>query len=117
MSSLRIVPFAWLAAGLLGQTPDNAVPNPNAAIEQAVQGIGRVSLGLQPKLDAGWLHPAAQPPQPGNLLITGHRCSVPLLEMQIPDRTNFVILRVEPPTVGDNMKVTPGIPPCPGALK
>ncbi len=117
MSSFRMVPFAFLVAGLFGQTPDNAVPNPNAAIDEAVQAIGRISLGLQPKLAAGWLPPVAQPPQPGRPSTSGQPCSVPLLEMPIPDGTNFVIGRVHPPSVTDNMKITPRVPPCPSALK
>jgi hypothetical protein len=49
MSSLRILLVGLLAVTLFGQTAQNAVPNPGALIDHAVQGIAEQSGGVQPR--------------------------------------------------------------------
>jgi hypothetical protein len=117
MTILRVVPFVFLAVGLFGQTVDNAVPNPKVSIDQAVRAIGNISLGLQPKLAIPWISAATQPPLPEKPSTFVGACSVPLLEMTIPDRKNFVIGRVEPPSVNDHMSIAPRLPPCSSQAK
>ena len=105
----RFLPFA-LAAALLGQTAENAVPNPSAAIDQAVRGMGRMSLGLQPSVRLNWNQPNPAPPAEPPSRVAA--CAVPLLEVPIPNDTNFTIGRVPPLRTGDNMSSSRALPAC-----
>jgi hypothetical protein len=78
MSGLRILLLGMCALTLLGQSENNAVPNPAAAIHTAVRGIVQKSL-----IASNLLPPARlvrRPGAPGGAT----SCAVPLLEMPIP---------------------------------
>jgi hypothetical protein len=107
MSGLRILLLGMFALTLLGQSENNAVPNPGAAINTAVRGIVQRSLtasNLLPPAD-----PVRRPLAPGGAT----NCAVPLLEMPIPTGRNFVIGQLNPPkTFVDNMVVERGLLPA-----
>jgi hypothetical protein len=71
MSSLRILLVGLLAVTLFGQTAQNAVPNPGALIDHAVQGIARNSL-VASNLVASFR--PFQPPAPP---ASATKCAVP----------------------------------------
>lgn len=98
MSGSRILLLGPLALALMGQSEDNAVPNPGAAIDQAVRGIAQRSLTAS----NSFVLPRSVSPPPLSDRVT--QCAVPLLEMPIPSDKNFVIGRLNPPkTFSDNM--------------
>jgi hypothetical protein len=104
MSGSRILLLGPLALTLLGQSENNAVPNPNAAIDQAVRGIAQRSLTAS---NASLLpRPVLPPPLP----VRAGKCAVPLLEMPIPADQNFVITQLVPPQIfTDHMGIGPGL--------
>jgi hypothetical protein len=114
MRVVRFLPLAFVAAPLIAQSVDNAVPDPSPAVQYAIQGIGRTALGLAKIADSSWFQsPAAtlgsvSTPEPSS---RESACAIPLLEAPIPDQSNFPIRRVEPP-VTENMKTTLGLPRC-----
>jgi hypothetical protein len=82
------------------------VPDPTRITKEAVQAILGASLGQRMPVS--------------NLMrfsVDGQRetsCSVPLIEVQIPKDTNFVITQVPPPSnFTDNKPVAHGLPACP----
>jgi|HubBroStandDraft_6_1064221.scaffolds.fasta_scaffold122796_3 hypothetical protein len=85
MFGSRILLPGMLAFTLCGQSANNAVPNPGAAIDQAVRGIAHRSLTASNFS----LLPRPLPPSP--LSGRSTKCAVPLLEMRIPADKNFVI--------------------------
>jgi hypothetical protein len=91
MSGLRIILVSLLAVTLFGQTAQNAVPNPGALIDHAVQGIARNSL-VASNLVASFR--PFQPPAPP---ASATKCAVSLLEVPIAPDKNFVITEVNPP--------------------
>jgi hypothetical protein len=98
-----------MALTLLGQSETNAVPNPGAAIDQAVRGI------IQKGLTASNSLPSARPLPPRLLPGRVTKCAVPLLETPIPANKNFVIGQLNPPkTFIDNMVVAQGLLPACG---
>jgi len=109
MSGLRILLPGLLALTLFGQSETNAVPNPGAAIDQAVRGI------IQKGLSASNSLPSARPLPPRVLSGRVPKCAVPLLEAPIPADKNFVIIELNPPkTFIDNMVVAHGLLPACG---
>ncbi|HYK16794.1 MAG TPA: hypothetical protein VEV37_02180 [Bryobacteraceae bacterium] len=90
MRVVRFLPLAFVAAPLIAQSVDNAVPDPSPAVQYAIQGIGRTALGLGKIAESSWFQsPAAT----------------------LGSVSNFPIRRVEPP-VTENMKTTRGLPAC-----
>jgi hypothetical protein len=73
------------------RTAQNAVPNPGALIDHAVQGIARNSL-VASNLVASFR--PFQPPAPP---ASSTKCAVPLLEVPIAPDKNIVITEVNPP--------------------
>jgi hypothetical protein len=109
MSGLRILLLSMLPLTLFGQSENNAVPNPGAAIDTAVRGIVQKSLTASNLLPPAL--PVRRPIAPGGAT----NCAVPLLEMPIPDGKNFVIGQLTPPkTFIDNMVVERGLLPACG---
>jgi hypothetical protein len=109
MSGLRILPFGLLALTLFGQSENNAVPNPGAAIDQAVRGI------IQKGLTASNSLPSPRPLAPRVLSGGATKCAIPLLETPIPADKNFVIGRLNPPkNFIDDMVVAQGLLPACG---
>jgi hypothetical protein len=107
MSSLRILLVGGFALTLFGQSENNAVPNPGAAIDTAVRGIVQKSLTASNLLPPA--RPVRRPIAPGRAT----NCAVPLLEMPIPAGTNFVIGQLNPPkTLVDDMVVERGLLPA-----
>ena len=107
MSGLRILLLGMFALTLLGQSENNAVPNPGAAIDTAVPGIVQKSLTASNLLPP--THPVRRPIAPGGPT----NCVVPLLEMPIPAGRNFVIGQLNPTkTFVDNMIVERGLLPA-----
>jgi hypothetical protein len=103
MSGSRILVLGSLALALMGQSENNAVPNPGVAIDQAVRGIAQRSLTAS----NSFVLPRPVSPPPLSDRVT--QCAVPLLEMPIPANKNFVIGRLNPSkTFIDNM-VAPGL--------
>jgi hypothetical protein len=104
MSGSRIIVLGSLALALMGQSENNAVPNPGAAIDQAVRRIAQRSLtasnfSLLPR-------PLPPPPLSGR----STKCAVPLLEMPIPTDKNFVIGQLNPlKKFNDNMAAAQGL--------
>ena len=98
MSGSRILLPGLLALTLFGQSEDNAVPNPNTAIDRAVRGIAQRSLTA-----SGFsLLPRPLPPPP--LSGRSTNCVVSLREMPILADKNFVIGQLSPPkNFRDNM--------------
>jgi hypothetical protein len=99
--------FAFFVVSAFGQSAQNAV-DPARITKEAVQAILGASLGQGvPVLNL--MH----------FSVNGLRetsCSVPLIEVQIPKDTNFVITQVAPPgDFRDNMPVAHGLAACPGA--
>ena len=106
MPALRILLLAVCALTLLGQSENNAVPNPAVAIDAAVRGIVHKSLTASDLLPPA--RPGRRPLAPGGV----SNCAVPLLEMPIPTDKNFVIGQLNPPkTFVDNMIVEHGLLP------
>jgi hypothetical protein len=109
MPGLRILLVGMFALTLLGQSENNAVPNPGAAIYTAVRGIVQKSLTASNLLPPA--RPVRRPFAPGGAT----NCAVPLLEMPIPAGRNFVIGQLNPPkTFVDNMVVEHGLLPACG---
>jgi hypothetical protein len=104
MSGSRILLLGIFALTLLGQSENNAVPNPAAAVDTAVRGIVQKSLTA-----SNWLPPARLVRRP--IAPSGATdCAVPLLEMPIPAGRNFVIGQLSPPkSFVDNMIVQHGL--------
>jgi hypothetical protein len=104
MSGLRILLLFMFALTLVGQSENNAVPNPSGAIDTAVRGIVQKSLTTSNLLPPA--RPVRRPIAPGGAT----NCAVPLLEMPIPAGRNFVIGQLNPPkTFVDNMVVERGL--------
>ena len=112
MSGLRVFLPISLTVILFGQTEQNAVPNPGAAIDRAVRAIGKSSLGLaRPMLSLGLNQLAPQ-------LRAASKCSVPLREMKIPEDKTFTIIERQPPRdFTDRVAIPPEMPACPSATK
>jgi len=109
MPGLRILLVGMFALTLLGQSENNAVPNPGAAINTAVRGI------VQKSLTASNLLPPARPVRRPVTPPEATNCAVPLLEMPIPAGTNFVIGQLNPPkTFVDDIVVEHGLLPACG---
>ena len=109
MSGIRILLLGIFALTLFGQSENNAVPNPGAAVDTAVRGI------VQKSLTASNLLPPAGPVRRPFAPAGATGCSVPLLEMPIPAGRNFVIGQLNPPkTFIDNMVVERGLLPACG---
>jgi hypothetical protein len=96
---------AFFVVSAFGQSPQNAV-DPTRITREAVQAILGASLG--------------QGMPVSNVMrfsVDGLRessCSVPLIEVQIPKDTEFVIAQVRPPgNFSDKMPVAHGLPACP----
>lgn len=107
MPTLRFLLPGLLAAGLFGQTDQNAAPNPSALIKGAIQGITRSSL--VPSAAVLPPHPIQAPFWTGR----ASECVVPLIELAIPGGKNYVIGRVLPPKdFGDKMLTVPDLPAC-----
>lgn len=116
---MRVLLLISVAAALFGQTEQNAVPNPSAVIDQAVRAIAKSSLGLARPMPQFRLN---QPAAPSDAASTASKapskCAVPLLELKVPDGTNFTIKQVKPPQdFADHMAVAHGVPACPNARK
>jgi hypothetical protein len=108
MAVIRILLLSVLALTLFGQSENNAVPNPGAAIDIAVRGIVQKGLAASNSL------PSARPLPPPLMSGRVPKCAVPLLEMPIPEK-NFVIGQLSPPkNFTDNMPVAPGLLPACG---
>jgi hypothetical protein len=108
LRSLLVVP---VAATLFGQTEQNAVPNPGEVVARAFR-AGNGILGVAPPALPFLLNP--QVPQSGAM----PTCSVPLLEMKIPDDKNFTVKELKPPRdFTDRMVTAPAMPACPTATK
>jgi hypothetical protein len=109
MSGLRLFLLGVFALALFGQSENNAVPYPGAAINTAVRGI------VQKSLTASNLLPPARPVRRPVTPSEATNCAVPLLEMPIPVGRNIVIGQLNPPkTFVDNMVVERGLLPACG---
>jgi hypothetical protein len=109
MCGLRILLLGTFALTLLGQSENNAVPNPAAAMDAAVRGIVQKSLTASTLLPPA--RPVRRPIAPGGAT----NCAVPLLEMPIPAGRNFVMGQLNPPkTFVDNMGAEHGLLPACG---
>jgi hypothetical protein len=111
-ANLRILLLFPCMVTLFGQTEQNAVPNPGAAIANALRGTGTSTLGLA--FSALPFLPN-QPPSPSNAAL---KCAVPLREMTIPDDKNFTVKELKPPRdFTDHMATAQALPACPIAAK
>jgi hypothetical protein len=123
MSSLRFFLLISSAVALFGQTDQNAAPNSTQVLSRAVHQIVRSSLGLaRPPMSFVLNQPGPQSalasrPDRGAFRESG-RCSVPLLDLKIPENTDFTIKKIKPPQdFTDHIGVTPEVPACPGVAK
>jgi len=106
MAGLRFFLPALFVVSAFAQTSQNAV-DPSHITKEAVQAILGASLG-QSKPVMNLMTFTANGPNDAS------SCSVPLVEVQIPKDTNFVIAQVHPPSgFSDNMPVAKGLPACP----
>ena len=109
MSCSRILLLGVFALTLFGESENNAVPNPGAAIDTAVRGIVQKSLTASNLLPPA--RPVRRPIEPGGAT----NCAVPLLEMPIPADRNFVIGQLNPSkTFVDDIVVEHGLLPACG---
>jgi hypothetical protein len=107
MAGLRFfLPALLFVVSAFGQSPQNAV-DPSRITKEAVQAILGNNLGqTRPVLNLQQF--TVNGPKEASA------CSVPLVEVQIPKDTNFVIAQVPPPSdFRDNMPVAKGLPACP----
>ena len=109
MSSLRILLLIPVAVTLFSQTEQNAVPNPGAAIANALRGAGKGSVG---GLSRSILPSQLNQVSPLAAAVTP-ACAVPLQEMKIPDDKNFTVKELKPPQdFSDNMPTALPMPAC-----
>jgi hypothetical protein len=111
MSGVRVfLLLIPIAASLVAQTEQNAVPNAAGVIDRAILGTGQslvlAGTAMAPSLTqpALWPHAAA-------------KCSVPLIEMIIAADKSFTIMQMKPPeSFADRMAAAPEAPACPPAV-
>ncbi len=106
MTCLRFFLPGFFVLSAFAQTSQNAV-DPSHITKEAVQAILGASLD-QSKPVMNLMTFTANGPKDAS------SCSVPLVEVQIPKDTNFVIAQVHPPSgFSDTMPVAKGLPACP----
>jgi hypothetical protein len=111
MSKVRFLLPGFLVLGAFGQSSQNAA-DPSHITKEVVQAILGNNLGQTrptptvPRMN--YLAPLmANVPKET-------RCSVPLIEMNVPNGVNFTMAQVPPPQgFSDNMPVAQGLPACP----
>jgi hypothetical protein len=98
MRFLLLLVSVATAGSLLGQSGQNAVPHPEQLIERTFRAQLRSYI---------------EPVKPVITLSRSSACSVPLLEMAIPDGKNFTIILVPAPqNFTDHMVIAGGLPAC-----